>query len=74
MRNACLTKLRVKLLDEDGVKLSTDSKRYRVFSMVKAARNPWVERISVGRARNNDIVLPHKSVSKLHAHFTKDDQ
>ena len=30
---------------------------------------PFAHRISVGRARNNDIVLRHSSVSKFHAWF-----
>jgi hypothetical protein len=34
---------------------------------------PFTERISVGRALNNDIVLRHKSVSKFHAWFECDD-
>ena len=44
-------------------------KQFRVFAITKSADNPWAGRISVGRARNNDIALAHKSVSKLHAHF-----
>jgi len=35
----------------------------------KSDRNTWRSRISVGRAQNNDLVLRHDSVSKLHAHF-----
>lgn len=35
----------------------------------KSDRNTWKSRISVGRAKNNDIVFRHDSVSKLHAHF-----
>jgi hypothetical protein len=35
----------------------------------KSDRNPYVDRISVGRAQSCDIVLRHPSVSKLHAHF-----
>lgn len=35
----------------------------------KTARNTWARRISVGRATNNDLVIRHESVSKLHAHF-----
>lgn len=57
----------------DGVTLSKRASRYRVYGMVKATDSPWADRISVGRARNNDIVLPHKSVSKLHAHFSTGD-
>jgi hypothetical protein len=34
---------------------------------------PFAERISVGRALNNDIVLRHKSVSKFHAWFECDE-
>jgi pSer/pThr/pTyr-binding forkhead associated (FHA) protein len=33
----------------------------------KAARNTWLEWVSVGRAGNNDVILRHPSVSKLHA-------
>lgn len=29
-------------------------------------------RVFVGRAANNDLVIPHPTVSKLHAYFTKD--
>ncbi len=35
----------------------------------KSDRNMWKSRISVGRATNNDLVVRHDSVSKLHAHF-----
>jgi hypothetical protein len=34
---------------------------------------PFEERISVGRARNNDVVLRHATVSKFHAWFECDD-
>lgn len=40
-----------------------------VRAVIKAAGNPYPERVSVGRARNCDIVIRHASVSKLHAHF-----
>jgi len=33
----------------------------------KHAKNAWTEWVSVGRTTNNDIVLVHSSVSKLHA-------
>lgn len=38
----------------------------------KSDRNPWGGRISLGRAPNNDLVIRHPSVSKLHAHFLLD--
>jgi hypothetical protein len=40
-----------------------------VIPVTKRGSNPYPERISVGRARNCDIVLRHRAVSKLHAHF-----
>ncbi len=35
----------------------------------KSDRNTWKRHISVGRAPNNDVVIRHHSVSKLHAHI-----
>lgn len=46
---------------------------YRILKVTKTADNPWRNRISVGRARNNDMVIRDRSVSKLHAHFNLDD-
>jgi hypothetical protein len=40
-----------------------------VIEIIKAPNNPYPDRVSVGRARNCDIVLRDPSVSKLHAHF-----
>jgi hypothetical protein len=40
-----------------------------VLPVAKAPGNPYPDRISVGRARNCDVVLRDQSVSKLHAHF-----
>ncbi|MBI3179389.1 MAG: FHA domain-containing protein [Deltaproteobacteria bacterium] len=53
----------------EGFRLSPRVASSDVFAVVKGVDNPWPERISVGRARNNDIVLADSSVSKLHAHF-----
>jgi hypothetical protein len=39
----------------------------------RGAANVFTERISVGRARTNDIVLRHHSVSKFHAWFERDE-
>jgi pSer/pThr/pTyr-binding forkhead associated (FHA) protein len=43
---------------------------YRIALVQKREVNPWPDRISVGRTGNNDIVLPDRSVSKLHGYFT----
>lgn len=40
-----------------------------VMRVAKSDRNAWRSRISVGRATNNDLIIRHESVSKLHAHF-----
>ena len=41
-----------------------------VFAVSKSSANPYEGRIIVGRAKNCDIVLREKSISKVHAHFT----
>lgn len=40
---------------------------YFVQRVRKKEGNDWVKWVSVGRARNNDVVLRYSSVSKLHA-------
>ncbi len=45
-----------------------------IVPVIKAENNPYLYRISVGRARNCDVVLRDESVSKLHAHFLADEQ
>jgi hypothetical protein len=42
---------------------------FEVFEVSKAPGNPYPDRISIGRARNCDVVMRDPSVSKLHAHF-----
>ena len=42
---------------------------YEVLGVAKAPGRPYPDRISVGRARNCDLVVRDPSVSKLHAHF-----
>lgn len=44
----------------------------RAVPLVKAPNNPYSDRISLGRARNCDVVLRNPSVSKLHAHIKKE--
>jgi hypothetical protein len=41
--------------------------------VVKTDRNPFQQMITVGRAKNNDVVLDDKSVSKVHAYFVRTD-
>jgi hypothetical protein len=40
-----------------------------IIEVTKSPGNPYPDRISVGRARNCDVVLRDPSVSKLHGHF-----
>ncbi|MHC4778466.1 MAG: FHA domain-containing protein [Planctomycetota bacterium] len=42
--------------------------------LVKSDRNAAVEQITLGRAPENDVVIPHPTVSKSHAHFVKDPE
>lgn len=44
----------------------------RVVAIVKAPNSPYSDRISIGRARNCDVVLRDPSISKLHAHVRMD--
>jgi hypothetical protein len=50
-----------------ALKNRTDS--FLLIPIIKTDRNAWAERIFVGRASNNDIVLEDPSVSKAHAYF-----
>jgi hypothetical protein len=45
----------------------------QVLPIIKSPSNPYADRISIGRARNCDVVLRHPSVSKLHAHVRHED-
>lgn len=55
-----------------AVKLSPDVSKYEVLPVVKSKNSPWAGRISIGRARNNDIVVEDASVSKMHAHLIEE--
>lgn len=44
----------------------------QLVPITKAENSPYPDRISIGRARNCDVVLRHPSVSKLHAHVRKE--
>jgi hypothetical protein len=43
-----------------------------VFQVRATGRGPYPSMITVGRARNNDIILADVSVSKFHAYFKED--
>jgi hypothetical protein len=66
--------------DDGGVSVSELRRRLsqaRHFAITVEKRvhdGSYVDRISVGRARNKDIVLRHPSVSKFHAWFERDPQ
>jgi hypothetical protein len=53
---------------------STDVFRIRhwVIAVKKPAQAPVQDRIFLGRSETNDICVPHKTVSKLHAYFQRD--
>jgi hypothetical protein len=49
--------------------LAADPGRFGVYPLSKSGSNPWSDRVLVGRASNNDIVLRNDRISKLHAYF-----
>lgn len=52
-----------------GLALKSRTDSFLIFPVVKSDRNMWEERVFVGRAPNNDIVIEDSSVSKAHAYF-----
>jgi hypothetical protein len=60
------------VVDPVSLKRGTSTRKAQhleVLPVVKAPGNPYPDRVSVGRARNCDVVMRDPSVSKLHAHF-----
>jgi hypothetical protein len=49
--------------------LAAEPGRYGLYPVAKSGSNPWSDRILVGRASNNDVVLRNDRISKLHAWF-----
>ncbi|MHC4781150.1 MAG: FHA domain-containing protein [Planctomycetota bacterium] len=43
-----------------------------VVPLVKSDRNTFQNMVTMGRATNNDVIVPHPSVSKFHAFFRID--
>jgi hypothetical protein len=54
------------------VDFSSGSLKKRAVPLKKSDRNVMLSKITVGRARNNDIVIRSKMISKLHGTFWKD--
>lgn len=50
-------------------KLDQDWKLGAVLELKKSSRNKFKKRITIGRAKNNDIVIRTSRISKLHAVF-----
>ncbi len=46
--------------------------KYELVPVQKREESPWQDRILLGRAPNNDIILREPSVSKSHAHFAQE--
>jgi hypothetical protein len=42
-----------------------------VHAIRKRPASPYEDTVTIGRAAENDIVLPYRDVSKLHAYFTR---
>lgn len=59
-------------VDDEGLAglLGDPMDRSHVAFLEKSSRNPFGNIISVGRAATNDLVIPHASISKVHAVFT----
>lgn len=43
--------------------------RPKLWRLEKSERNTW-RHVSVGRAKNNDVVIRERAISKVHAHFS----
>ncbi len=52
--------------------LKKTSNKIRVIPLRKSNRNAYSSRITVGRARNNDVIIRSPKISKLHASFLPD--
>jgi pSer/pThr/pTyr-binding forkhead associated (FHA) protein len=46
--------------------------RERIYTLQKSGRNSFINLISVGRSINCDILVPHPTISKLHAVVRQD--
>jgi len=73
--NPALLRFITEPAEPNTVQVNTPTRtRFELQRLAKAGHHPFPDRISVGRARNCDVVLRHSSVSKLHAHFRLDGE
>lgn len=63
------TELRREQLEGTAGPANRISRRARVFPIVRDEDSVFSGMINVGRATNNDVVLPQAEVSKFHAYF-----
>ena len=63
LKRTTLTELPVDTDDAEGEPLGG------IEPVLKSSRNPYSDRISIGRSKTSDVILPSPHVSKLHAHF-----
>lgn len=68
MTAGALSQAMLRILDGD---VRANPQRYELYAISKTSRNPWTDRVLIGRAPNNDVVLDNPSVSKVHAYITQ---
>jgi hypothetical protein len=55
-----------------AVRLAREHYRFALLPVAKSRGNLWHNRVLIGRASSNDLVLADDSVSKLHAYLRRD--
>jgi pSer/pThr/pTyr-binding forkhead associated (FHA) protein len=68
MTAGALSQAMLRILDGD---VRANPQRYELYPVLKTPRNPWTDRVLIGRAPNNDVVLDNPSVSKVHAYISQ---
>lgn len=63
--------LNAALLRISDADVRANPQNYELYPLAKSNRNPWTDRILLGRAANNDVVLANPSVSKVHAYIVQ---
>ncbi|MFC1610171.1 FHA domain-containing protein [Myxococcota bacterium] len=59
--------------DPNDMRLASKMEGLSVLIITKSALNPPRDPVVLGRSHENDVVLPHKTVSRVHARFEKKD-